>query len=218
MHLDVYEPSWFKLVAIIDTTETAKTCGPVHLRKFSIDLDGIWSAVETCWSDEPWTEQGFDCWDSCTCLVTDALTTLLTVPRFSLGTFGKRSVSVFGPTVWNSLRLSLRKTQCFATFKKKLKTHLFQIYLCWSASVSFCIYHSGGVCVCMCVCVMVGAVFVFVDTVYGFLSVFFLMLSWMFQHAYLDTYCFECLICMCFVFLYLHLFSAIEHVSHGKAL
>ena len=52
----------------------------------------------------------------------------------------------------------------------------------------------------------------------GFLWVFFFMLSWMFQHDYLDTYCFECLICMCFVFLYLHLFSAIEHVSHGKAL
>ena len=45
-----------------------------------------------------------------------------------------------------------------------------------------------------------------------------LMFSWMFQHDYLDTYCFECLICMCFIFLYLHLFSAIEHVSHGKAL
>ena len=29
---------------------------------------------------------------------------------------------------------------------------------------------------------------------------------------------FECLICMSFLFLYLHLFSAIEHVSRGKAL
>ena len=29
---------------------------------------------------------------------------------------------------------------------------------------------------------------------------------------------FECLIYMRFLFLYLHLFSAIEHVSHGKAL
>ena len=29
---------------------------------------------------------------------------------------------------------------------------------------------------------------------------------------------FECLICMRFLFLYLHLFSAIEHVLHGKAL
>ena len=65
---------------------------------------------------------------------------------------------------------------------------------------------------------MVGVVFVYVDTVYGFLWVFFFMLSWMFQHDYLDTNCFECLICMRFVFLYLHLFSAIEHVSHGKAL
>ena len=29
---------------------------------------------------------------------------------------------------------------------------------------------------------------------------------------------FERLICMRFVFLYLHLFCAVEHVSHGKAL
>ena len=27
-----------------------------------------------------------------------------------------------------------------------------------------------------------------------------------------------CLMCVCFVFLYWHLFSAIEHVSHVKAL
>ena len=57
-------------------------------------------------------------------------TSLLIVPRFSLETFGKRSFSVFGPTVWNSLPLSLRKTQCFTTFKKKLKIHLVQIHLC----------------------------------------------------------------------------------------
>ena len=82
-------------------------------------------------------------------------TSLLTVPRFSLETFGKKSFSVFGPTVWNSLPLSLRKTQCFTTFKVKLKTHLFRTHLCWSASDSFCVYHSGGVCLCMCVCVCV---------------------------------------------------------------
>ena len=29
--------------------------------------------------------------------------------------------------------------------------------------------------------------------------------------------CFVCLTCMCFVFLYLHLFSAVEYVSHRKA-
>ena len=44
-----------------------------------------------------------------------------------------------------------------------------------------------------------------------------LLLSWMFGHDCLDICCFGCLICMCFVFLFLHLFSAIEHVLHGKA-
>ena len=29
---------------------------------------------------------------------------------------------------------------------------------------------------------------------------------------------FECLICTLFLFLYLHMFSTTEHVSHGKAL
>ena len=56
-------------------------------------------------------------------------TSLLSVPRFCLETFGRRSFSVFGPTVWNSLPLSLRKTQCFSTFQKKPKTHLFEKHL-----------------------------------------------------------------------------------------
>ena len=43
-----------------------------------------------------------------------------------------------------------------------------------------------------------------------------LLLSWMFEHDFMDTCCFGCLICVCFVFL--HLFRAIERVSHGKAL
>ena len=64
--------------------------------------------------------------------------------------------------------------------------------------------------------------FVYADTVFGF-YVFWGrggggMLSWMFWHDYLDTCCFECLICVCFVVLYLPLFSAIELVSHGKTL
>ena len=54
---------------------------------------------------------------------------LLSVPRFSLDSFGKRSFSVFGPITWNSLPVSLRQLQCFTTFKKQLKTHLFQKYL-----------------------------------------------------------------------------------------
>ena len=65
---------------------------------------------------------------------------------------------------------------------------------------------------------MVWVIFLYVDTVFGFYGYSFSMLSRMFQHDGFDTCCFECLICMCFVFLYLHLFSAIEHVSYGKAL
>ena len=78
-------------------------------------------------------------------------TSLLTVPSFSLETFWKRSFSVFGPTVWNYLPLSLGKTQCFTTFEKKLKTHLFETYLCWRAKVliAVCIVQEGG---CLCVC------------------------------------------------------------------
>ena len=58
--------------------------------------------------------------------------------------------------------------------------------------------------VCVCVCVsslvcMVGVIFVYVDTVFWVLWVFFFMLNCMFEHDYLDTYCFECLICMHFV-------------------
>ena len=56
-------------------------------------------------------------------------TSLLIVPCFSLETFGKSSFSVFGPTVWNSLPLSLRKRSVLH-LKKQLKTHLFQIHLC----------------------------------------------------------------------------------------
>ena len=89
-------------------------------------------------------------------------TSLLSVPRFCLETFGRRSFSVFGPTVWNSLPLSLRKTQCFSTFKKKLKSHLFEkhlscickcVLLCMSFSVCVCVGVCVGVCVCVCVCV-----------------------------------------------------------------
>ena len=85
--------------------------------------------------------------------------------------------------------------------------------MCVCVCVSVCL----SVCLSSLVC-MVGVVFVYVDRVYGFSWVFFFMLSWMFQHDCLDSYCFKCLICMCFVFLYLHLFSTNEHVSHGKAL
>ena len=70
---------------------------------------------------------------------------------------------------------------------------------------------------------MVVITYVYIDAIFaihGYVDIFnpYLLLNWMFEHDCLDTCCFGCLICMCFVFLYLHLFSAIEHVSHGKAL
>ena len=65
---------------------------------------------------------------------------------------------------------------------------------------------------------MAGITCVYVDTIFAFFPYQSLLLSWMFEHDCLDTCCFGCLICMCFVFLCLHLLSATDHVSHGKAL
>ena len=47
-------------------------------------------------------------------------------------------------------------------------------------------------------------------------SPYFSQFIWMFEHGCLDTCCIGCLICVCFIFWYLCLFSAIEHVSYGK--
>ena len=50
------------------------------------------------------------------------------------------------------------------------------------------------------------------------IELFFICLIGCFSMIVWTPTVFECLICMRFLFLYLHLFSAIEHVSHGKAL
>ena len=94
------------------------------------------------------------------------------------------------------------------------------VCVCAHVWVSVCVY----LCVCACACLCVWSLVCVVGVIFcvPWYSIWilwgFFMLSWMFQHDHLDTYCFECLICMCFIFLYLHLFSAIEHVSHAKAL
>ena len=86
--------------------------------------------------------------------------------------------------------------------------------------VCVCVYVCVSVCLCLSslVC-MIKVIFVYIDTVFGiYVFAFFVcMLSCMFQLDYLDTCCFECLKCTCFIFLYLPLFSAVEHVLHvGK--
>jgi len=40
-------------------------------------------------------------------------------------TFSRRAFSVADPDIWNSLPPEIKQTENFATFKKKLKTHLF---------------------------------------------------------------------------------------------
>ena len=67
------------------------------------------------------------------------------------------------------------------------------VCVCVCVFVSVCL----SVCLSSLVC-MVGIIYVYVDTVFGFYGYF--ILSWMFEHDCLDTCCFGCLICMCFVF------------------
>ena len=67
------------------------------------------------------------------------------------------------------------------------------------------------VCVCVCVCVInsfYGLGYFSVDTVFGFYRYYFFMLSWMFQHDYFDTCCFEFLICICLVNF---VFAPVQH-------
>ena len=70
---------------------------------------------------------------------------------------------------------------------------------------------------------MVGITYVYIDKIFALygniLSYPSLLLSWVFENDCLDTCCFWMSYMHVFLyFLYLHLLSAVEHVSHGKAL
>ena len=54
---------------------------------------------------------------------------LLSIPKTKLKSFGDRAFSKFGPTIWNSLPLSLRQIDSEPVFKKLLKTFLFTKHL-----------------------------------------------------------------------------------------
>ena len=50
----------------------------------------------------------------------------LIIPRHKKSTFAARSISVYGPTIWNHLPLYIKSSVNFASFKSSLKTHLFR--------------------------------------------------------------------------------------------
>ena len=111
--------------------------------------------------------------------------------RWSMTTVHKLLVHMY-PSGWSPysrtrIRVSIGTTHVWVSGWIWVKTHLFHIHLCWSASVCFCMYHSGGVCVCECVCECVCVS----ECVCVCVCV---CASWMFQSDYLDTCCFECLI------------------------
>ena len=65
---------------------------------------------------------------------------------------------------------------------------------------------------------MVWVIFLYVDTVFGFMGTLFLCLVGCFSMIILTPAVLSVLYACVLYFFNLHLFSAIEHVSHGKAL
>eukprot|EP00745_Piridium_sociabile_P004237 TRINITY_DN12507_c0_g1_i3.p1 TRINITY_DN12507_c0_g1~~TRINITY_DN12507_c0_g1_i3.p1 ORF type:complete len:128 (-),score=15.14 TRINITY_DN12507_c0_g1_i3:89-472(-) len=58
-------------------------------------------------------------------LRSSADTRVLQIPSVRTKTYGQRSFSFQGPSVWNKLPLSLRHSTSLQSFKRDLKTHLF---------------------------------------------------------------------------------------------
>ncbi len=52
-------------------------------------------------------------------------TSRLVVPPIKLSTVGRRAFSVAGPQIWNSLPERVASAGTLATFRRRLKTHLF---------------------------------------------------------------------------------------------
>ena len=56
---------------------------------------------------------------------------ILNVPFTRKSTFADRSISVYGPKVWNALPINIRAIDNYDTFKRTLKTHLFsKVFKC----------------------------------------------------------------------------------------
>ena len=80
-------------------------------------------------------------------------TSLLSVPRFCLETFGKRSFSVFWPHCLEFLTFISQKNSVFCNFQKEAKnSSVRKASQLIFASVLLCMLFSWCVCVCVCVC------------------------------------------------------------------
>ena len=53
---------------------------------------------------------------------------MLHVPMGKMSTVGDRAFSIYGPTAWNKLPLSIKELSSVHSFKSHLKTHLFNMY------------------------------------------------------------------------------------------
>ena len=52
---------------------------------------------------------------------------LLVVPKVKKKSAGHRAFAYRAPFLWNSLPIDIKEANCLATFKTKLKTHLFSV-------------------------------------------------------------------------------------------
>ena len=72
-------------------------------------------------------------------------------PCVNTKTFGERSFSYAGPSVWNNFPQTLRHSDSTSSFKAALKMHLFNISKLFFTALPIPL--SDAVCVCVCVCV-----------------------------------------------------------------
>ena len=84
-------------------------------------------------------------------------TRMLKIQKYKRKTYGFRTLSSFGPHIWNSLPQVLRHCSTLSSFQAKLKTFLFSQYFRpnkyqypVSATVSVCVCMCVRVCVCVC--------------------------------------------------------------------
>ena len=76
------------------------------------------------------------------------------IPRVNTKTFGERSFSYAGPSVWNNLPQTLHHSDSTSSFKAALKTHLFLNCFsqpCPSPHPTLCVCVRVRACVCVCV-------------------------------------------------------------------